>query len=186
MEIRNNTAINSTSFGMAFIKPEPDKMKAFAKYVMNDGMEKGRVRKINLAERGLKQLQKEHEQDANFDFLFDGKDSFIIKPMSDAAIEMLPAGEKVIMPKGGYPSALSEMSKELDGYIQNPPSSKFKQVLIGAKMCLKMLKARLHTYTKPQEYLPDSLRYASDRTAALEKRAHRQIERERRIDKALK
>ncbi len=78
MEIRSNTL----SFGMAFIKPSPDKIENFANYIINTQAAKSAK---YFARRGFRQLVNQQSKNNHFDISYADNNVIVVSPKSAKA-----------------------------------------------------------------------------------------------------
>ncbi len=171
MEIRNNT-MNSTSFGMAFIKPASAGMSKFTEYVTN-------VRQPRFVKRGLKQFQRQQAKNRHFDVVYDPKTNRIfVRPTSPKAKESY----KEAFFEEGHP-----YKSNISYYLHKEDLlSRKKGILNKFKMVGNLLALARYALTHPAEYLPGNLCAAGRLATEQANKIETTIANERKIDKILK
>ena len=176
MEIRNNTP----SFGMAFIKPKPEVMSDFGKYVTKGG-------KISAkrASSAVRSLVERHAQDKHFDMEFVPPKVITVTPKSETAKQMLAQGLIVVDSKlGRTPSAIFrdtyiKADSEFNDSLEK--ASSFKKVGMLFRMAFEGIRARLSMKYNPETSLPKEIRNASANVKRWEAQVEAQVQKEMQI-----
>lgn len=179
MEIRNNTP----SFGMAFIKPNPELMSDFSKYVTKDGKVP-----VKRASRAVRSLIARHANDKHFDMTF-VSDKISVAPKSEMAKQMMAQGlierdtslgrTPVAIFRDTYVEADSEFNKSFKG------ASNLKKVGMLFRMMYDGVRARISMRYNPETSLPKGMRSASANVSRWEAQVEAQAQKEAKIAEQL-
>lgn len=172
MEIRNNTP----SFGMAFIKPEPEVMNEFSQFITKNG-------KISVkrASSAVRSLVARHAKDKHFDMGFNSGQISVI-PKSETARDMMAQGLIVKDSSLGrtpasifrdtYISTDSEFHKTYEG------ASNLRRIGMLFRMMFAGVRARISTKYNPETSLPKPMRSASANVSHWEAQIEAQVQKE--------
>lgn len=181
MEIRNNTPMNSTSFGMAFKKPSADQMQNFVEYV-------GKGVSGKRAKKGLQVLQEQQAGNRHFDIVYGDSNSFSVVPKSEAArrigsTTLFPSTAKHKSAFDIYGDKIQKRMSEIQAK-QGRRLTKWQRAKIIITCMPKACVLAVKESRNPLAVLPGNLQLAAEKATAAERHVDHVIAKENTIKSA--